>query len=52
MPVTGLRERRSVLVVSFPLDLAGSGCAGAVRLAACNTNCPWRCVLPAGTVMP
>jgi hypothetical protein len=51
-PVTGLRECRSVLIVSFPLDLAGPGGAAAAGLAACNTNCPWRRVPQAGTVVP
>jgi len=52
VPVTGLRERHWVLIVSFPLDLAGPGCATAAGLAACNTNCPWRRVPAAGTVVP
>jgi len=52
VPVTGLRECRPVLIVSFPLDLTGPGCTGAARLAACNTNCPWRRVPPARTVVP
>ena len=37
-----------MLIVSFPLLLAGSGCGAAAGLAACNTNCPWRRVPPAG----
>jgi Domain of unknown function (DUF6431) len=41
-----------VLIVSFPLELAGPGCTGAAHLAACNTNCPWRRGPPAGTVVP
>jgi hypothetical protein len=52
VPVPGLRECRSLLIVSFPLDLASPGCAAAAGLAACNTNCPWRRVPPAGTVVP